>query len=99
MRVEYHPTLEQELRDIVGYYNQCSQGLGHEFLNEFEKEILSIAALPKRWRVIDTELGIRRALMKRFPYVIYYRVLGDEILRVTVVKHQRRHPTLGMGRK
>ena len=99
MRVEYHPALEQELRDIVDYYNQCSQGLGHEFLNEFEKEILSIAAMPKRWRVIDEDSEIRRALIKRFPYLIYYRVLGDERVRVTVVKHQRRHPAYGLERK
>ncbi|NOS87433.1 MAG: hypothetical protein HOP34_02640 [Methylococcaceae bacterium] len=23
MRIEYHPAIEQELRDIIHYYNQC----------------------------------------------------------------------------
>lgn len=50
MRVEYHPALENELREIVNYYNECSGGLGDEFLNEFERHILKIAATPMQWR-------------------------------------------------
>ncbi len=97
MRVEYHPAIEQELREIIEYYNLCSQGLGVEFLNEFERQILKIAAKPTQWRVVEDD--IRRALMKRFPYVIYFRVLENDVLRVTVAKHQRRHPDYGLGRK
>lgn len=97
MRVEYHPAIEQELRDIIEYYNLCSQGLGIEFLNEFERQILKIASLPTQWRIVDGD--IRRALMKRFPYVIYFRILENDALRVMVVKHQRRHPAHGLSRK
>lgn len=32
MRVEYHPKIENELREIIEYYNKCSPGLGDEFL-------------------------------------------------------------------
>ncbi len=97
MHVEYHPAIEHELREIIEYYNLCSQGLGLEFLNEFERQILKIASLPTQWRIAEDD--IRRALMKRFPYVIYFRVLKNDILRVTVVKHQRRHPDYGLNRK
>ena len=97
MRVEYHPAIEQELREIIDYYNQCSESLGVEFLNEFERQIFKIAALPTQWQIVESD--IRRALMKRFPYVIYFRVLANDVLRVTVVKHQRRHPDYGLGRK
>lgn len=97
MRVEYHPAIEQELREIIDYYNQCSEGLGAEFLNEFERQIFKIAALPVQWQAVDGD--IRRALMKRFPYAIYFRFLDSDVLRVTVVKHQRRHPDYGGNRK
>ena len=97
MRVEYHPAIEQELREIIEYYNLCSQGLGSEFLNEFERQILKITSLPTQWQAVDGD--IRRALMKRFPYVIYFRVLKNDVLRVTLVKHQRRHPAYGIARK
>jgi hypothetical protein len=42
MRIEYHPAVEDELREVIDYYNQCSPSLGDEFLDEFDKEILRI---------------------------------------------------------
>ena len=97
MRVEYHPAIEGELRDIVAYYNRCSEGLGDDFLSDFERQILRILSRPMHWRVV--EFDIRRALMMRFPYCIYFRVVNEDLLRVTVVKHQRRHPGFGKERE
>jgi hypothetical protein len=37
--------------------------------------------------------------MKRFPYVIYFRILGPDAIRVTVVKHENRHPSYGLNRQ
>jgi toxin ParE1/3/4 len=96
MRVEYHPAIERELSEIIKYYNDCSRGLGGEFLNEFERQILKIAAMPTRWMTVET--GVRRALMKRFPFVIYFKILENDTIRVTVIKHQRRHPDYGRNR-
>lgn len=59
MRVEYHPAIEQELREIIEYYNQCSEELGLEFLNEFERQIIKIAFQPTQWQVVEAD--IRRA--------------------------------------
>jgi toxin ParE1/3/4 len=97
MRVEYHPAVEEELRDIIKYYNQRSTGLGFEFLDEFEKQVLKIASMPSLWLTVQN--NVQRSLMTRFPYVIYFRVINDNILRVTIVKHERRHPKLGLKRK
>ncbi len=97
MKVLYHPAIEHELREIIEYYDSCSPGLGTDFLNEFERHILKIASMPTLWKIIEGD--IRRSLMNRFPYVIYFRELEDDILRVTVVKHQRRHPNFGRDRK
>ena len=95
MRIEYHPAIEHEIREIKEYYDECSNGLGEEFLDEFEHHILEVASSPFQWMIATKD--IRRSLMKRFPYVIYFRVKQD-ILRVIVVKHQRRHPKYGMNR-
>jgi len=93
MKIEYHPAIEHELRGIIDYYNECSAGLGKEFLNEFERQVIKIAANPYQW--VAVKGSVRRSLMRRFPYVIYFRVVNKEALRVTVVKHQRRHPKRG----
>ena len=97
MRIEYHPAIESELREIIEYYNECSQGLGAEFLDEFERQILKVTSMPTRWMIVED--GIRRSLMRRFPYVIYFRILKNDVLRVTVIKHQRRHPDYGQDRR
>lgn len=97
MRVEYHPALEAELGEIRDYYNDRSSRLGDEFVDEFERQVLRIASMPTRWMIVRGDT--RRALMKRFPYVILYRLLEESVIRITVVKHECRHPAYGIHRK
>ena len=96
MKVEYHPAVEAELREIRRYYEERSPGLGTQFIGEFERQVLALAATPERWMVVAADL--RRCLMRRFPYIIYFRRVGAERIRITVVKHQRRHPDYGRER-
>ena len=97
MTLQYHPSVASELEEIRDYYEEKSAGLGKSFVDEFERQLLSIAAMPERWMIIRDDL--RRSLMKRFPYVILYRIIDGEIIRVTVVKHEKRHPAFGLGRR
>jgi plasmid stabilization system protein ParE len=97
MTVEYHPAVEQELTEIRDYYERRVPGLGKEFIDELERQVLRIATSPGRWLVVSKDT--RRALMRRFPYVIYFRQIGPERIRITVVKHQRRHPRHGSDRR
>ena len=97
MRVEYHPAVEAELRAIRDYYEDRAPGLGTEFINEFERQVLALVAAPERWMAVSGD--IRRCLMRRFPYTIYFRQVDKERIRITVVKHQRRHPDYGQERR
>lgn len=97
MRVDYHPALEAELREIRRYYEDRSPGLGAEFIDEFERQVLKLLAAPERWMVVAAE--IRRCLMRRFPYIIYFRIVDRQRIRITAVKHQRRHPHYGRERQ
>ena len=96
MRIEYHPAIEAELAEIRDYYNERSQNLGEDFVNEFERQVLRIAAMPTRWTIVRGDT--RRALMRRFPYLILFRIVNDSVIRITVIKHERRHPLYGMHR-
>lgn len=97
MRVHYHPAVEAELREIQRYYEDRCPGLGVQFLDEFERQVLALAATPERWMVVTAD--IRRCLMRRFPYLIYFRRAGADSIRITLVKHQRRHPQFGRDRR
>jgi toxin ParE1/3/4 len=97
MIVEYHPAVQRELEAIRDYYEERVPGLGREFVDEFERQVLRIAATPIRWMAISGDL--RRAVMPRFPYVVYFRQSQPDRVRITVVKHQRRHPAYGLERR
>lgn len=96
MRIEYHPGIEADLVQIRDYYNERCRNLGNDFIDEFERQVFRIAATPCRWRVARGDT--RRALMRRFPYLILFRVVDDSVVRITVIKHERRHPAYGLNR-
>ncbi len=96
MKIEYHKSIKTELQQIMGYYDKLYDGFGNEFLSEFEQNIFYISSNPKMYMKIKNNM--RKALLKRFPYVIYFKQ-KKEIIRVLVLKHQRRHPSYGLNRK
>ena len=53
MTVEYHPAVEAELREIQRYYEERSAGLGTQFVDEFERQMLALVAAPARWIVVS----------------------------------------------
>ncbi|HEU5237059.1 MAG TPA: type II toxin-antitoxin system RelE/ParE family toxin [Pyrinomonadaceae bacterium] len=89
MRLIYHPHAERELINAAQYYESCLSTLGVQFLDEADLAVAKILEAPDRWRII--EKNVRRYLMPRFPYAIYYRVFSDRI-QVLAFKHHSRHP-------
>jgi toxin ParE1/3/4 len=89
MRLIYHPDAEAEVLEAVRFYSRRVRGLGNRFLSDFDSAINAIAEAPERWPVVDAD--VRRYVMRRFPYGIYYRIEGNN-LRILVVKHHSRHP-------
>lgn len=96
MKLIYHPAAEGELAVAARFYEQKVNGLGVQFLDEFEQCIAKILEAPGRWRIVRGDK--RRFLMPRFPYGLYYRIVGDEV-RLLVIKHHSQHPEYGMGRQ
>ena len=96
MMIEYHPSVAAELEEIRDYYEGKSEGLGMAFVDELEQQLLRVAAMPGRWMIVRGNL--RRSLMKRFPYVIFFREINGGGIRVTVVKHEKKHPSFGSRR-
>jgi plasmid stabilization system protein ParE len=89
MRLIYHPEAETELIEATRFYEERVPDLGAQFLDSIERAIGVIRDAPERRRIIDSD--VRRYLMPRFPFAIYYRVLADQI-RVLAIKHHSRHP-------
>jgi hypothetical protein len=46
MTIGYHPAVRREIENARDYYDGKSPGLGVEFIDEFERPVLLIAATP-----------------------------------------------------
>jgi plasmid stabilization system protein ParE len=95
MHLIYHPEAEAEIIETIEFYRSRSPEVAASFLHSLESAIEMIEGNPLRWAPIQDDL--RRVLLHRFPFGIYYRV-EDQELRVLIVKHHRRHPDYGMDR-
>ena len=78
------------------YYNQRVPGLGDEFANEIEAGIEKICSNPYVWRPVEDD--VRRCLVARFPYGIYYTVDSDMVV-IWAVKHLHRDPDYWQERR
>jgi toxin ParE1/3/4 len=78
------------------YYNRKVPGLGDAFADEVEAGLRQICATPEVWRIVDGD--VRRLLIARFPYGIYYTVEATQIV-IWAVKHLRRDPDYWQERR
>jgi plasmid stabilization system protein ParE len=84
-----------EMLDAAGYYELQAPGLGEDFLNRIEFALTDISIDPERWPVLFS--GIRRRLVRRFPYSILYRVDKNAVV-VLAIMHQKRRPEYWLSR-
>jgi plasmid stabilization system protein ParE len=78
-----------DIDDAFLWYGRQRPGLGHDFLAAAQASMDAIAEHPFRHAVVRRDT--RRALIRRFPYAIYYRIYGDVVV-VVACMHGRRSP-------
>lgn len=87
--VELHPEAAVEAQAAREWYDERGPALGKAFLAELDRAIDRIVESPDRWPKFRA--GIRRYLMRRFPFMVIYRQIG-EVIQVLAVAHARRKP-------
>ena len=78
-------TLAAALRDLARghrFYERQREGLGRYFVGSL---VADIDALAVHGGVHRQVFGYHRALSRRFPYAIYYRVEGGEVIVLRVL--------------
>lgn len=78
-----------EIEDAKEYYNLQKSTLGDTFKNDVKKSIENIKQFPTLYPNITND--IKRCLLHRFPYSIFYAISDNTIL-VLSVAHQHRKP-------
>jgi len=96
MIVEYHPATVSELNAGVNFYNRRRAGLGDDFRTEVYAAISRIEKNPLMFPEVH---GVRRVLLKRFPYSVIFRLVDSHVARILVIRHHRRRPGYEMKRR
>lgn len=87
--LDYHPAASAEMIAAARVYEERVTGLGHRFLDAVDAALATLRRSPRLGR--SDRRGRRRWLVRRFPYVIIYRVKGN-FLHVLAVAHTSRMP-------
>jgi plasmid stabilization system protein ParE len=81
---------EVDITDAAIWYHNQQSGMGQEFLNEIESAIATAAENPFRFPCLRRKPEVRRILVNRFPYRIFF-IRRDDAVVVFRVLHSARH--------
>ena len=85
----------EDIREAFGWYETQSPGLGAEFLRFLDECFSLVRRQPEMFPEVHRRS--RMAMVRRFPYLVIYRVTPD-FISVIAVMHGSRHPRRWKGR-
>jgi len=94
--VGFRPAAAADIDAAYEWYEEQRLGLGEEFLAAIDKAMRFIVENPDAYPTVHR--GTRRILLGRFPYGLYYRIAGDQLV-VVACMHAARHPLRWQSRK
>lgn len=83
------PEVEQDLTEASAWYESRRAGLGEEFLSCVDACVAAVLRMPEMQAVVHKQY--RRALVRRFPYAVFYEY-EEHTVTVYAVFHAARDP-------
>jgi plasmid stabilization system protein ParE len=87
LSVAFLPGARDDIDSAFGYYQREQAGLEIRFTAAVRDQITRIQNGPEIYGFVHGD--IRAACMRRFPYVVYYRIDPDQVI-VVAVQHGSR---------
>ena len=84
------PEAQADIEGAKVWYDGERDGLGAEFVSELDSTLARVRAMPHQFP--DVRRGVRRALLHRFPYAVYFVLHTRDAGAVLAVLHQHRRP-------
>lgn len=100
MLVQFHPGAKFDLASADDWYETQRPGLATELEAAVDRALVDIVAAPlawPRWLDIAPELGVRRYVLRRFPFALAFTVEAERIV-VLAVAHAKRSPEYWLSR-
>lgn len=97
MKASLSSAAERDVKRALDYYmKEAGPKIAGEFIDQLESKVEKIKENPESYRVVSNSL--RCVNLDKFPYQIIYKVVDKNLLRITSVRHQKRHPDFGLRR-
>jgi toxin ParE1/3/4 len=90
MKIVFRPQAVEDIVEAVAWYEAHASGLGEELIDEILRATQRAEDDPELFRIVCRDGSIRRVLTNRFPYRIFFSVVG-ETLYVHAILHAARH--------
>lgn len=94
-QVIFRSEARRDVLDAHRWYRKRSPELGRRFRDALDATISRVRHNPLGYQVLFREL--RRALVRRFPYAVFFKTHEDAVVVVAVL-HMRRDPALWQSR-
>ena len=85
--VVLRPEATKDAAEAIGYFDALRPGLGQAFLIQVQDVLLRISGMPEIHGIVWR--NVRAARLRRFTYVVYYRVHEDRLEVLVVVQGNR----------
>jgi plasmid stabilization system protein ParE len=89
VKVRFRLEAASDVASAREWYDERRPGLGVEFVRSLEGAVSMMSEFPEAFPEIGA--GHRQAILRRFPYFLYYRVTSDGI-EVLACLHSARDP-------
>ncbi len=87
--IAFKPEVYDDIKSAYDWYESQRMGLGEDFLLILEESYVKIIKTPKIYQ--DIYKTVRRKLVRRFPYGVFF-VLREDTVIVLAVLHTKREP-------
>jgi plasmid stabilization system protein ParE len=87
--VTIRPEAQRDIEEAAFWYEGQRPGLGNQFIFQVDSLLQRIEERPLQFP--DVGRGVRRGLLHRFPFAVYF-VLSTARCTLIAVLHQHRHP-------
>jgi plasmid stabilization system protein ParE len=94
--VEFRPAARAEFDEAAEWYGIQEPGLRTAFVQAIDETLLRVKDSPQHFPVVHGS-NIRRALIRKFPYAVFFEVRNDRII-VLALFHTSRNPMVWRGR-
>jgi plasmid stabilization system protein ParE len=91
------PEAEQDFAAASQWYESKTAGLGLDFAREIDIALQKVILKPDLFPILDKTLEVRRVLVSRFPYKIFF-VVRPEQIEVCAILHSSRDDSIIKGR-